>query len=140
MPFVVDASIVAGALLADEQSDEAAAVLRAVARDSAFVPGLFWNEVRNLLLSAERRKRLPLGEGDAGLAQLRQASILVLPDRGDREVLALARAQGLSAYDAAYLALAKHEGIAIATLDQGIRRAAAKIGVALWALKAADPA
>lgn len=139
MSFVIDASVVGAAILPDEKSEEAAAALRAVAREGAVVPGLFWYEIRNLLLSAERRKRLPVGEADTGLSQLRQASILVRPDRSDREILALSRAQGLTAYDAAYLALAAHERLPIATFDEAIRRAALKVKVALWTAKEADP-
>jgi predicted nucleic acid-binding protein len=132
MAFVVDASVVGAAILPDENSVEASEALRAVARHGALAPGLFWHEVRNILLQAERRKRLPAGEADAGIAKLRLASIIIRPDRGDAEILALARAQNLTAYDAAYLALAVHERLAIATLDDDIRRAAPAVGVALW--------
>jgi predicted nucleic acid-binding protein len=47
-------------------------------------------------------------------------------------VLALARQERLTAYDAAYLELAMREGLPIATLDQEIRDAAARVGVPLF--------
>lgn len=42
---------------------------------------------------------------------------------------ALARAHGLSSYDALYLELAKREGAGLATLDDSLSRAAAAEGV-----------
>ncbi len=46
-------------------------------------------------------------------------------------VLALARAHGLSAYDAAYLELAMREGLPLATEDAALRAAARRVGVPL---------
>jgi predicted nucleic acid-binding protein len=46
-------------------------------------------------------------------------------------VLRLARTHRLSVYDAAYLELAQREGLPLATLDAGLRRAAAGAGVEL---------
>jgi predicted nucleic acid-binding protein len=43
----------------------------------------------------------------------------------------LARTHHLSAYDAAYLELAIREGLPLATLDDDLRRAAARAGVVL---------
>ena len=45
--------------------------------------------------------------------------------------LSLAREHGLSAYDAAYLELALRQGLPLATLDAGLRKAAARAGVEL---------
>jgi predicted nucleic acid-binding protein len=45
------------------------------------------------------------------------------------EVLALARQEGLTVYDAAYLELALREGLPIATLDTQLKAAAARVGV-----------
>jgi predicted nucleic acid-binding protein len=52
-----------------------------------------------------------------------------VPD--EAAVLRLARAHRLSVYDAAYLELAQREGVPLATLDAGLRTAAAAEGVAL---------
>ena len=59
------------------------------------------------------------------------AAAWVLPD--DREVMALARIHGLTAYDASYLALAIREDCALASLDRRLNEAAAAQGVALFA-------
>ncbi len=48
------------------------------------------------------------------------------------EVVDLARAQNLSAYDAAYLELALRRGLALATLDDRLKDAAVAAGVDLF--------
>jgi predicted nucleic acid-binding protein len=47
-------------------------------------------------------------------------------------LLPLAREHKLSAYDAAYLDLAIREGLPLATLDKGLKRAAVKAGVSIY--------
>ena len=64
----------------------------------------------------KRLRRLPLGDLGAG---------------SDGAVLAVAMAHGLTAYDAAYLALAQEHGLPLATLDQKLAQAARHEGVAL---------
>ena len=46
--------------------------------------------------------------------------------------MALARKRKLTVYDAAYLALAKREGLPLATLDRDLEKAAIAEGVALF--------
>ena len=53
------------------------------------------------------------------------------PPNGD-EAMRLARAHNLTFYDAAYLELAKREGLPLATLDRALERAAIAEGVALF--------
>jgi len=53
------------------------------------------------------------------------------PSRAMGEILALAREQDLSVYDAAYLELAVREGIPLATLDRALASAAKRCGVPL---------
>ena len=47
------------------------------------------------------------------------------------DILTLARKLRLSSYDAAYLELAIREGIHLATLDQKLKKAAARMGVTI---------
>jgi len=53
------------------------------------------------------------------------------PDVTWGPVLALARQQGLSVYDASYLELAARSGVALATRDERMGAAAARMGVDL---------
>ena len=52
------------------------------------------------------------------------------PDNDD--VVSLARERNLTVYDAAYLELAKREGLPLATLDRALEKAAIAEGVALF--------
>ncbi|MDX3927233.1 MAG: type II toxin-antitoxin system VapC family toxin [Shinella sp.] len=56
--FVVDASIVCGWVLPDEQASIADSALRLLQTHDAFAPDLLWHEVRNVLMMARRRKRI----------------------------------------------------------------------------------
>lgn len=82
------------------------------------VPDLFWIETTHVLLRMERRGHLTVDECDALLAEMR-----LLPCRTEPHALQLAeiphlvRAHGLSAYDAAYLALARLHGAKLWTAD-----------------------
>jgi len=130
MAFVADASVAAAWVLPDEDAAVADLALDRLGAEPAKVPGLFWHELRNLLLRAERRGRIDGGYADTSMARLRRLSIVCADETDDREVMALARAHRLSAYDASYLALALHEGCALASLDRRLNEAAAAEGVA----------
>ena len=54
MPFAIDASVVAAWAL-DENDAIADAAARRLRNDSAIVPDLWWYELRNVLVIAERR-------------------------------------------------------------------------------------
>jgi predicted nucleic acid-binding protein len=130
MTVVVDASLAAAWLLPEKDSDAAEAVITALTGRSP-VPSLFWHEARNILIMAERRGRIVAGEPAAAMARLRR---LPLEDAGaasDGAVLALALTHGLTAYDAAYLALAQERRLPLATLDKKLAQAARQEGVAV---------
>ena len=61
------------------------------------------------------------------------ARLAVTLDRAPNEadVLSLARRHQLTVYDAAYLELARRDGLALATLDAALQRAARAEGVGL---------
>ncbi len=129
MVFVPDASLAAQWVLPDERSALADLALDRLVTETARVPGLFWHEMRNLLLSAERRGRIDRRHVDTSMARLRRLSIHRADDTDDRDVMELARAHRLTAYDASYLALAVCEGCALASLDRRLNEAAAAEGV-----------
>ncbi len=124
MAFVPDASIAAAWLLPDGEATLAERALDRMATETACVPNLFWHELRNLLLSAERRGRIDEHHADASMARLRRLSIHCPGEAEDRHVLALARKHRLTAYDAGYLALAIRESCSLATLDRRLNEAA----------------
>jgi predicted nucleic acid-binding protein len=132
MPFVLEASIVAWTF-SDEHQPVADAALERLERDDGAAPSLWWFEVRNALLAAERRQRLD----EAGTAAFLQrlTRLLVTLDRAPDQglLLDLARRHRLTVYDAAYLELAIRRGLILATLDKDLRTAAATDGVAMLA-------
>ena len=133
MAFVPDASIAAAWLLPDEGAALADLALDRLAGETACVPGLFWYELRNLLLSAERRGRIDEHHADASMARLRRLPIHCPSEAEDHHILALARSHRLTAYDASYLALAIREGCPLASLDRRLNEAAAAEGVTPFA-------
>ena len=134
MTFVVDASVTLAWCFVDEASELAERVLDRLAAEEALAPAIGPLEVANGLRTAERRGRLEL----ADLAQVREL-LTALPvqvegvplDAALGEVTELARALELTAYDAAYVALAARRGFALATVDERLRRACERAGVEL---------
>ena len=124
MPFVLDASVAACWAFDDEGHPVAALALERVRTDEARVPSLWWFEVRNTLIVNERRGRLT--ESDTATLLRGLACLLITVDRSPEEadVLALARHRRLTLYDAAYLELARREGVPLATLDAALAAAA----------------
>jgi predicted nucleic acid-binding protein len=131
MAFVLDASVTACWAFQDEDHPGAALAFHQMRAQEAVVPCLWWFEVRNILVVNERRRRI--GESDTTAFLLNLSRLRVRLDRLPEAdaVLRLARTHRLSVYDAAYLELAKREGLPLATLDADLRRAAAEAGVAL---------
>jgi len=122
--MVVDSSMAAAWFLPDEQNELADRLMARLGRAPGRVPSLFWFETRNLFLIAERRGRLKSGDAAFSMAQLRNLSLEDAGSGSDRLVLDLATKHRLTGYDASYLALAAHEGRALATLDRKLAQAA----------------
>jgi predicted nucleic acid-binding protein len=132
--FVLDCSIAVTWCFEDEAEEETDALLHRVQEEGAVVPGLFPLEVANVLVQAERRGRMTAMDLSARVALLETLPIVVddgTASRALHETLALARAEKLTAYDAAYLELAMRQGLPLATRDAALRRSAAKLGVPL---------
>ena len=130
--FVIDNSIVMTWCFKDEMNPYADAVLDKLMESSALVPAIWPLEVVNVLLVAERRKRLRESDTVRFLSLLSQLPIHIepaWPERSMKDLLALGRANDLSSYDASYLDLAMRQGLPIATLDQKLLEAANRIDV-----------
>jgi predicted nucleic acid-binding protein len=131
---VLDASATFPWLFEDEASPEADRLLDLVTEHGAVVPSLWYLECANGLAMAERRGRID-SEGIArAIGLLRRLPLEVddaAPSRAFNSVLALARAQGLTAYDAGYLDLALRRSLPLVTDDGPLRAAADAVGVVL---------
>ncbi|MGD9508048.1 MAG: type II toxin-antitoxin system VapC family toxin [Geminicoccaceae bacterium] len=131
MAIVIDASIVGAWVYPDESDGIANAAAKVLQDDVGLVPGLFWFEVRNLLLVGERRKRISIEATMAFLSRLDQLPLLVDTGCDSGRVMDLARRRSLTAYDAAYLETAERHGVKLATLDRKLAAAASATGVDL---------
>lgn len=134
MRLVIDASIALAWCFEDEASPATDAIADEVRRSGALVPGLFQLEIGNILLQAERKRRLSPAEVAARLTLLDMIAISTDPEtaaRAWRDVLALARAHRLTTYDAAYLELALRTNATLATRDEDLARAARALGLAV---------
>ena len=125
--FVIDTSVVMTWCLKDETSKYADAILDSLEVSIAVVPSIWPLEVGNVLLVAERKKRLGEADSSRFVALLAELPIMIEqepPERMMKEILALAREHKLSTYDASYLDLSMRKGLPIATLNNGLIAAA----------------
>ena len=130
MAIVIDAYIAIAQRLRDrEGTPYADFAIERGGLESVVVPDLFWHEVRNVLLGAERKGRIDAGTAEDHLKDLRQLSVQSDSDQDDDHTAALARRHGLSGYDAAYLETAIRRGAELATLDKSLAKAATKESV-----------
>jgi predicted nucleic acid-binding protein len=130
--LVVDASLTAAWCFDDEETKYARDVLRRAQDISFVVPAIWPVEMANVLLVNERRKRITASDTMRAVTLFKELAIQV--DRAGNlqpfdATLLLARAHGLTAYDASYLELALREGLPIATLDARMCTAATAAGV-----------
>jgi predicted nucleic acid-binding protein len=130
--LVLDCSVAMSWCFEEEASDDSDRVLDALQKGEALVPSVWPLEVANVLVMAERRGRLKAGESARFLELLQSLPIFVeevsLP-RATGAVLSIARELDLSVYDASYLELAMRSGVALATHDLALARAADTVGV-----------
>ena len=132
--IVLDASVALAWCFKDEISDYSHRVFETVVNEGAAVPAHWPLEVANALLIAERRGRIDAaGISDAGrvLDRLGIHVTQVELTTATSTVLDAARPHRLSAYDAAYLDLARFRGVPLATLDERLREACVSANVAL---------
>jgi predicted nucleic acid-binding protein len=133
--FVLDGSVTMVWGFDDETDDYATALLNRMPGLRAFVPGLWTLEVANALLVGERRRRTTPADAARFLTILGGFPISIDDQTAAHawhETTHLARAHGLSAYDAAYLELAIRLGLPLATLDDRLKAAAVAVGVPLF--------
>jgi predicted nucleic acid-binding protein len=118
---VVDASVVLKWQLNDEEFTHQAIALRNDFYISetvkAIAPSLLLYEVMNGIVTAIRRKRLASDKALEAMNNLLKLGVELKPVAPER-VLTLALRHNLSAYDAAYLALAEAEGCELWTGDR----------------------
>src|SRR5262245_53063189 len=99
------------------------------------VPSLWSLEVANALVVLVRRRKLTDDERQVAFGWLRGLRVRVDHDAAALAFLRLselAASHDISVYDATYLELALRRKLSLACKDGPLRKAAAKLGVALW--------
>lgn len=132
--LVLDVSATLPWCFEDEVNAASIALLERIGGAAVVVPSLWYAELGNALLQAERRERIAAGDIEAFLGLLGELVIETDHDLDCRalgSLLALARHHQLTGYDATYLDLALRRDLPIATRDGALRRAAHASGVAL---------
>jgi predicted nucleic acid-binding protein len=130
--FVIDNSIVMSWCFKDGISKYTDAILDRLENATAYVPSIWPLEVGNVLLVAERKKRLSESDSLRFISLLSELAIIVeqeSPERMLSEILNLAREHRLSSYDASYLDIAIRKGLPLATTDDDLISAAKRCGV-----------
>ena len=135
MSFVLDNSVTMRWFFGDGKPQElayAGKVLDAMKATTALVPVTWGLEVANVIAKAEAKALVTEARSGAFLEMLEGVDIEM--DAATfayalSDTLQLARRYKLSAYDASYLELALRSGVPLATLDEGLQKAAKKAGV-----------
>jgi predicted nucleic acid-binding protein len=133
--FVLDASVAISWCFPGDPAEDtpySRRVLRELEANDAIVPEIWAFEIANsIFVSYSKRKRISEQQITEYLSLLR-----ALPIRLESQSLwanvdleSLARRQNIAAYDAAYLDLALRTGLALATADEPLRRAAIAQGI-----------
>lgn len=134
MRIVLDASMTMAWQLKRTDRNEATLAQRAlksVESDGAVVPSLWYPEVTNALLVAERARVLTPQDSATFLADLEKLEIATdtaSPGAIQPSILALGRSWGLTGYDVVYLELVLRAGSTLATFDRQLAVAARKAG------------
>jgi predicted nucleic acid-binding protein len=124
---VLDASAALAMVLTEEEGQEVAELIGGTisVNGQIFVPGLFWYELGNGLLMAERTDRIASGSSSAALSSFCRLPI-VTQQQGDFPILArivsLAQENDLTYYDASYLELALRCGAPLKSFDAHLNK------------------
>lgn len=130
--FVLDSSVAISWVMPDEiaQLD----LLDKVIKEGAIVPTIWLLETGNVLLCAERRKRLTVAQVHEALYNLKNLPIKIDSTTLDctwSKAIELAKSQGLTLYDASYLELALRYGLPLATSDKLLKQACIKLKITM---------
>ena len=119
--IVVDTNLLAYAVLPGERTR---AVLALAARDPAWVaPALWRRELRNVLATLMRVRKLPLASARAAFAAAEELVTDARIEPSTEECLRLAARGRISGWDAEFVFVAEVLGLSLVTADKRLARA-----------------
>lgn len=119
--IVVDTNVIAYAVLPGEQTKAALALAE---RDPDWVaPGLWRHELRNVLATLMRARRLPLRQALAAFSAAEALVSDATVELSTEACLRVAAEGAVSAYDAAFVLVAEAAGLPLVTADNRLVRA-----------------
>jgi predicted nucleic acid-binding protein len=131
--LVLDASIALGWMVDAPAPRVALRALKLLQSGTmGVIPDLWYYEVSNALITAERRGRASAQLVSSHVTDIeRLAAYLEVSPTTPSALIAAARQSGLTVYDAAYFELALRRALPLATLDDKMRAAAQRAGIEL---------
>lgn len=133
MELVLDCSLALAWAIPDEGSKAAERLFSKIDKGSKlWIPALWWYELSNALISAQRLGRLNDSDALRLIELYRKLPLFTDTLPGVEAVFrlrVLAQRHNLSAYAAACLELAQRRGVELASLDEALKKAARKAGV-----------
>lgn len=125
--IVVDTNVIAYLLISGDKTATARAVFE---RDSDWVaPSLWESEFLSVLSKHLRARTMKLAEAIELMKEAAEVMDQAAADAPPAEVLNLVEASKCSSYDCEFVALAKHLGAPLVTLDEKIRREFPRVAV-----------
>jgi predicted nucleic acid-binding protein len=133
MDYVLDASLAVRWCLPDEATRGPLFLMEtAFSKQVANVPDIWAVEVRNGLLTAERRKRISRPAVEQFLLDISRIPTRIHPAVAElKTAMALSRKYQMPLYDAIYISIAARLGLPLATLDIAQAQAAKAEQIAL---------
>ncbi|MDA0835601.1 MAG: type II toxin-antitoxin system VapC family toxin [Planctomycetota bacterium] len=130
--LIIDCSLTMAWCFGDETTVEITKIQERLISEAVAVPPIWKLEVTNVLAMAEKRHRISVADSTQFVQLLASFDIQIDFDCLSQEfdhVLPLARAHGITTYDASYLELALRRKLPLATLDDELRTAATALGL-----------
>jgi predicted nucleic acid-binding protein len=134
MIYVFDSSFVAAQIIPDEKDHKIEKMYaRIKSNDEKYAPHMIWYEITNIFKNLMRRNRYTYDkvlQFYHFLSAIKLTCDYATGTDYSKKLLRLCNDYNLSSYDAAYLELAERKNAVLCTLDESLRAAARKCGVA----------
>jgi predicted nucleic acid-binding protein len=129
--FVLDSSIALAWCFSDERTAATDALFERYIVSSAVIPDIIMLELTNVLSHSEKKGCISQADAQEFMARFLAGKPEFVPSGPEYfdQLFPLCKAHGLTAYDAAYLWLAQHRNLPLATKDIDLMKAARTVQI-----------